>query len=288
MKSISATAFRVAITGVTVILAAFAAWRLWDNYTTSPWTRDARVRADVVSLAPDVSGLVDSVAVDDNAVVRKGDVLFTVDRSRFTIALERADAAVDAAEATRDRTATDLVRTERLLGTATTEKQRDEARESAAKADADYRSAVSQRAAAALDLERAQVQAPHNGVITNLSLHAGDYAVAGKAVMALVDSDTFRVEGYFEETKLPGIRIGAAAEIKLLGRPSPISGHVKSIAAGIEDRERSDTTGSLANINPSYNWVRLAQRVPVIISVDAPRDGTPLVAGLSATVAIKP
>ncbi len=288
MKSISATAFRIAITGVTVILAAFAAWRLWDNYTTSPWTRDARVRADVVSLAPDVSGLVDSVAVDDNAVVRKGDVLFTVDRSRFTIALERADAAVDAAEATRDRTATDLVRTERLLGTATTEKQRDEARESAAKADADYRSAVSQRAAAALDLERAQVQAPHNGVITNLSLHAGDYAVAGKAVMALVDSDTFRVEGYFEETKLPGIRIGAAAEIKLLGRPSPISGHVKSIAAGIEDRERSDTTGSLANINPSYNWVRLAQRVPVIISVDAPRDGTPLVAGLSATVAIKP
>ncbi|MEX2744627.1 efflux RND transporter periplasmic adaptor subunit [Rhizobium mongolense] len=270
-----------------VALAVYAAWCLWENYTTSPWTRDARVRADVVSLAPDVTGLVDSVAVEDNAMVHKGDLLFTVDRSRFSIALGRADAEVSAAKAALERATTDLDRAEKLLGAVATERQRDEARAIAAKADSDYRSALLQRATATLDLERAQVRAPHNGTITNLLLHAGDYAVAGKAVPALVDSDPFRIEGYFEETKLPQIRLGAKAEIKLLGWPKPLTGHVRSIAAGIEDRERSDGPGSLANINPSYTWVRLAQRVPVVIAVDAPPAGTLLVAGQSATVVLQ-
>lgn len=288
MKTIPTQTLRFLVTALTVALAAYAAWRLWEDYTTSPWTRDARVRADVVSLAPDVSGLVDSVAVEDNAVVHKGDLLFTVDRRRFSIALGRADAAVSAAKAARERATIDFDRAERLLGTVATERQRDEARASAAKAESDYRSALLQRAAAALDLERAEVRAPHNGTITNLSLHAGDYAVAGKAVMALVDSDTFRIEGYFEETKLPQITLGAKVEIRLLGWPEPLTGHIRSIAAGIEDRERSDSAGGLANINPSYTWVRLAQRIPVVIAVDTAPEGTVLVAGQSATVVIRP
>jgi RND family efflux transporter MFP subunit len=288
MKTIPATIFRFTATAITVALAAFAAWCLWENYTTSPWTRDARVRADIVSLAPDVTGLVDSVAVEDNAVVRKGDLLYTVDKARFSIALGRAEAAVSATKAALERATTDLDRAEKLLGAVATERQRDEARAIAAQADSDYRSALLQRATATLDLERAQVRAPHNGTITNLSLHAGDYAVAGKAVMALVDSDSFRIEGYFEETKLPQIKLGATAEIKLLGWPKPLTGHVRSIAAGIEDRERSDGPGSLANINPSYTWVRLAQRVPVVIAMDTPPEGTLLVAGQSATVVIQP
>ncbi|NKL33217.1 efflux RND transporter periplasmic adaptor subunit [Rhizobium leguminosarum bv. viciae] len=287
MKIIAPAALRYGVTLAVAICAGLAAWHLWETYTTSPWTRDARVRADVVSLAPDVIGLVDSVAVDDNAVVHKGDVLFTVDKSRFTIALDRANAEVDAAKAALDRADTDLVRAERLLGSVASERQRDEARAIAAKADSDYRSALSQRASTSLDLERAEVRAPHNGIVANLSLHAGDYAVAGKPAMALINTDSFRVEGYFEETKMSHIKVGASADIKLLGWPEHLKGRVASIASGIEDRERSDSAGTLANINPSFTWVRLAQRVPVRIAVDTLPDGVALVAGQSATVTIR-
>lgn len=86
---------------------------------------------------------------------------------------------------------------------------------------------------------------------------------------------------------MPQIRLGATAEIQLLGWTNPLTGHVKSIAAEIEDRERSDGPGSLANINPSYTWVRLAQRVPVVIAVDSAPQGTMLVARQSATVVIQ-
>ncbi|WP_114712394.1 HlyD family efflux transporter periplasmic adaptor subunit [Rhizobium grahamii] len=164
----------------------------------------------------------------------------------------------------------------------------DEARAIAAQADSDYRTACAQRDTAVLDFERAQVRAPHNGIVANLLLHPGDYAVAGKAAMAMIDTDTFRVEGYFEETKVPRIRVGAATEITLWGWAKPLTGHVESIAPGIEDRERTDNTGELANIDPSYTWVRLAQRIPVRIAVDALPDGRSLVAGQSATVVVEP
>jgi RND family efflux transporter MFP subunit len=287
MKSIAKYVLRYTATLTVAALAVVAAWHLWIDYTRSPWTRDARVRADVVSIAPDVTGLVDAVAVDDNAVVHKGDLLFTVDRSRFLIARDRATAEVDAAKAALDRASTDLVRAQRLLGTVASERQKDEAQATAAKADSDYRSALSQRASAALDLERAEVRAPHNGIIANLSLHPGDYAITGKAAMALINTDSFRVEGYFEETKMPHIKVGATADIKLLGWPQQLHGRVMSIASGIEDRERSDAAGSLANINPSFTWVRLAQRVPVRISVEDPPEGVTLVAGQTATVTIR-
>src|SRR6202012_754307 len=97
-------------------------------------------------------------------------------------------------------------------------------------AQAAYRQGPANRDVARLNLERAGIRAPANGVITNMELNPGDYVTAGKAVMALVDTDSLHIEGYFEETKLPGIRPGAPVEIRLMGQATVISGHVESIA----------------------------------------------------------
>lgn len=110
--------------------------------------------------------------------------------------------------------------------------------------------------------------APVNGIVTNFDLLPGRYVNAGAAVFALLGSDTFRVEGYFEETKLRRIRIGEDATVKLIGDPRLLSGHVESIANGIEDQNRSTSSNLLASVNPTFSWVRLAQRIPVRIKLD--------------------
>lgn len=285
MKTTFRNLVRVAVT-LLVIVAAFAAGReLWGHYMDDPWTRDAKVRADIVGVAPDVSGFVSEVLVRDNEAVKKGDVLFRIDRARFAIALEQSEAAVEGRKATLDQATRDRGRYEELKDVVSQQKT-EQMRASEAEAAAAYRQAVADRDLAKLNLDRSEVKASVNGVITNLGLRPGDYVNAGQAEVALVDTDSLRVEGYFEETKLPRIKVGDAVSIKLMGQGTPLSGHVESIAAGIEDRERTVGTGLLANINPTFNWVRLAQRVPVRIAFDKVPDDARLVAGLTATVAV--
>jgi multidrug resistance efflux pump len=132
------------------------------------------------------------------------------------------------------------------------------------------------------------VTSPVDGTVTNVGLEPGDYVTTGKGVMALVDSATLRIEGYFEETKLPKIHIGDRVQVRLMGEPRLLTGRVESIAAGIADRERTDSPDLLANINPTFNWVRLAQRVPVRVKPDPVPPGVQLVIGRTATVTIGP
>ena len=278
-------AIRVIVTLV-LVLAAFGAGReLWAHYMDDPWTRDAKVRADVVGVAPDVAGFVSDVLVQDNQAVKKGDVLFRIDRARFAIALEQAEAVVDGRKATLDQAKRDRERYEQLKDVVS-EQKTEQMRMSEAEAAASYRQALADRELAKLNLERTEVKAPVNGTISNLSLRPGDYVTAGTAKVALVDTDSLRIEGYFEETKLARIRVGAPVSIRLMGQAAPLRGHVESIATGIEDRERTVGNGLLANINPTFSWVRLAQRVPVRIVLDETPDGVQLVAGLTATVSV--
>jgi multidrug resistance efflux pump len=114
----------------------------------------------------------------------------------------------------------------------------------------------------------------------------GRYVNAGAAVFALIDSDTFRVEGYFEETKLRRIHVGEDAKVKLIGDARVLSGHVESIALGIEDQNRTTSSELLAFVNPTFSWVRLAQRIPVRIKLDDVPPDLLLVAGRTATVSI--
>jgi RND family efflux transporter MFP subunit len=277
---------RVAMTFAALALAVVVGLFLWDYYIKAPWTRDGRVRADIVQIAPDVSGFVTDVLVRDNQPVHQGDIIFRIDRARFALALRQADAVLAGRVATLNEANADLRRYQSLTTEAVSQQRQEQVLATQQQAQAAYDQALADQAMAKLNLDRSEVHAPVNGVITNMDLRPGTYVSAGKGVMALVDTDTLRVEGYFEETKLPRIRIGAPVRIRLMGTSRQLTGHVESIAAGIEDRDRAEGASLLANVTPTFNWVRLAQRVPVRIALDQVPQANELVAGRSATVEV--
>ena len=276
---------RILATAVLVTLALFAGHRLWTHYNVEPWTRDGRVRADIVQVSPDVSALVTAVRVKDNQTVRKGEVLFVLDRPRFDLALRQAEAAVASAEVALGQAKRENERNRSLKDLSTTE-QVEEGQSKVDQLVAQLNSARVQRDIARLNLDRTTVYAPVDGIVTNVELQPGDYASAGRQVLALVDSDTIHVDGYFEETKLPGIRVGDRALVHLMGIKRDLPGTVESIDAGIEDRERSTSSTALANVNPTFSWVRLAQRIPVRIKLDPMNGDVRFIAGRTATVSI--
>jgi multidrug resistance efflux pump len=277
---------RPALTLVIVEIALVVGRWLWAYYQEAPWTRDGRVRADVVTIAPDVSGLVAEVAVHDNQTVKRGDILFRIDPDRFELALAQSDAALANRKAQMDEAAREATRYERLNEISVSKEVQEQRLTNAEATAAAYRQAVADRAVAELNLRRAVVTSPVDGTVTNVLLEPGDYVTTGKGVMALVDSATLRIEGYFEETKLPKIHVNDPVQVRLMGEPQILTGHVESIAAGIADRERSDSPDLLANINPTFDWVRLAQRVPVRVKPDMVPPGVQLVVGRTATVTV--
>jgi RND family efflux transporter MFP subunit len=278
--------FKVVFTLALACIGALVLWHLYDYYTYAPQTRDGKIRADVVPLAADVSGQVAAVYVRDNQAVRRGQLLFLVDRERLANALVRADAAVDTAKANMVAAEREDRRYRALVGVVSTQDV-DTRRSSAESARASHRQALADRDLARINLTRAEVRAPVNGTITNFSLRAGTYATASQPVMAIVDSDSFYVAGYFEETKLGQIHDGSRVTIRVMGEDRPIRGHVAGLAAGIDDRERTTASGTLlANVNPTFSWVRLAQRVPVRIAIDRVPKGLTLIAGRTVTVTL--
>lgn len=323
---------RVLITLVVVAAALLLARILWQRDANSPWTRDGRVRADVVRIAPDVSGLIRTVAVHDNEHVQRGQVLFTIDPARFENAVQQAQAGLASAQAAlqvaqadiraaqagvvaaqaqsgslrdkaqrRDHAAlgavsaderadataaaaigqAQVLEAQARLGQAQAERSKDLAAEQLARANL---------ALAQLNLARAQVRAPSDGSITNLKLEAGDYAAAGAPRMALINSASLYVEGYFEETKLPQIQVGDPVDIRLMAGGVHLRGTVTGIARGIASRENPMGSDLLSETNPIFDWVRLAQRIPVRIAID--RASLPphlhLSAGMTATLRVHP
>lgn len=276
---------RVAVTLMMVGLAVAGGRWLWVRYNVEPWTRDGRIRADVVQVSPDVSGLVTQVHVKNDQTVAAGDALFVLDRPRYELALRQAEATVISSEVILAQARRESVRNQGLSDLVTSE-QVEEGRSKVDQLVAQVNGARVARDIARLNLERTTVRAPVAGVVTNVELQPGDYATAGRQVLALVATDTLHVDGYFEETKLPRIRVGDRAVVHIMGIPTALPGAVESIAAGIEDRERTTSSSALANVNPSFSWVRLAQRIPVRIRLDTPPSDVRLIAGRTATVSI--
>jgi multidrug resistance efflux pump len=278
---------RFVVTSLAVGAAIGVGYRLWAYYMDEPWTRDGRDRAEVVQVAPDVSGFVSEVLVKDNQTVRRGDVVFRIDRARFVLALQQADATVAGRRASLEQANADLKRYSGLSpGLVISQQRLEQVVATQLQAQAAYDQAVADRALAQLNLERTEVRASVNGTISNMELLPGNYITTGKGVMALVDSDTLHVDGYFEETKLSRIHVGDLVRVQLMGSPQVLRGRVESIAAGIEDRDRGQGASLLANVNPTFNWVRLAQRVPVRIALERTPEASALVAGRTATVEI--
>jgi multidrug resistance efflux pump len=276
---------RILVTMLVVAAAVWAAFRVWDHYEMAPWTRDGRVRANVVQIAPDVSGVVTEVPIHDNQPIAKGALLFEVDRARFELALRQAQAMLAA-----QRVALGQARREDArntgLETLVSQEVREQTHARLDQAQAAVVQATVAVDAAALNLERAQVRAPAGGLVTNLDLRQGSYATAGRPALALVDGDTFYVEGYFEETKLPRIHTGDRVRVTQMGGGAVLGGTVESVAAGISERDRSTGTNLLPSVNPTFNWVRLAQRIPVRVRLDPLPEGARLIAGQTVTVQV--
>jgi RND family efflux transporter MFP subunit len=283
LRKIIGFVMTIAIFAVAVIVGRV----LWVHYMDDPWTRDGRVRADVVNVAPDVSGAVVQMPVHDNQLVKKGDLLMEIDPSHYQIAVEQAEASVAARAAELRMRRADAARRADMDSLVVSKEARENAMQTASTAAAQLQQAQAALDAAKLNLERTKVYSPVDGYVTNLNVFRGDYASAGAAKLAIVDSHSFWVYGYFEETKLPHVRIGDRARITLMSG-GELKGHVESISRGIYDRDNPQSRELLADVNPTFNWVRLAQRVPVRLKIDEVPQGMLLSAGTTATVVISP
>jgi multidrug resistance efflux pump len=316
---------------------------MWDVYMGAPWTRDATVRAYVVTIAPEVAGRIVELHVEDNKYVHKGDLLLVVDPTNYRIAVSQGKAAVQQAQANVqnidaqmtvqqaqiDASQAQLQRGQAVLvfaqqqaeryqklakdgwGTVqnaqqfTSQLHEQEAAVQSAQenlhqalrqveslkaqrlsAEAGLAQANAQLNQAQVNLERTRILAPVDGYVTNLLAQLGDYVNVGVNTITLVDADSFWVDGYFEETNLAPIRVGDPAKIKLMGRDEIVRGHVDSIARAINVANAQPNNQGVATVNPIFTWVRLAQRIPVRIHIDAVPPGVILAAGMTATVEI--
>jgi len=278
----------VVLTLLAVAIAVVVSLHLWDYYMEAPWTRDGHVHADIIQVAPDVSGLVTELHVRDNQKVEHGQVLFVIDRARFELAVAEARAALlerqaqleqARREAKRNRVLKDLIAAETVEIGDTRVKR----------AEAALATAEAALGVARLNLERTTVRSPVDGYLSDQTMRVGDYVKTGTPVLSIVDTRSLRVEGYFEETKLHAIDIGQPVEIRVMGESQHLRGHVQSIAAGIEDRDRARGKSLLPNIDPSFNWVRLAQRIPVrVVLDDGQQTDIRLIVGRTATLSVLP
>ena len=279
-------AARVTVTLALLAGAALAGLSIWNHYLTGPWTRDGQVQADVVNLAPEVSGRVTALRVRDNQAVHRGDVLYEIDRTDYDISLAAAQANLQSKQADLLLKQDEAKRRAALTTLSTSQEETQTYESNAAMAEAAYAQAQTQLSQARINLERTRVLSPVNGYVTNLLLREGDYATAGSRNISLLDSDSFWVVAYFEETKLAGIHVGDRALVALMGYRDPVSGHVESVARGINSPNADPGTLGLATVSPVFTWVRLAQRIPVRVHIDAVPPTVLLAAGMTATVTV--
>ena len=274
---------RVVVTLSAAACAIYLVILIWDVYILSPWTRDARVLAQTVIVAPEVSGTVIDVPLTENQNVREGQVLFRLDPIRFKIALAQATSQLATAQLQLTERQEDQSRREGLAGLISSEERINSALD-ASIAEATLEGAQAAVDLARLNLDRSTIYAPVGGYITHLRLQAGDYVDSGQPVVTVLDSSTFQVVAYFEETKLGQIKIGQAASVKLMGYGPRIEGHIVSIGRGIgDDNGKIDALG-LPVVNPVFDWVRLAQRIPVDVNLDAVPAEIILASGMTCSV----
>jgi multidrug resistance efflux pump len=269
----------LAAIGVAIPIASLA----WEIYMAAPWTRDGRVRVEVADIAPEVSGTVVRVNVQENQFVHKGDVLFEIDPTRFRLAVRQAEATAESRRQDLMLRTADARRRHNLEGAVSAE-EKERYQLSAAIALANYNEALAQLDVAKLNLERSKLYSTVNGYATNVRLRVGDYATAGRRAISVVDADSFWIFGYFEETQLARVHPGDTVTIDLMGYDERLTGHVESFSRGITDRNGQPDEQGLQDVNPIFTWVRLAQRIPVRIHIDRVPDSVHLVAGMTCTI----
>jgi multidrug resistance efflux pump len=332
------------ITFTAVALAGLLGWAMWSVYMGAPWTRNATVRAYIVTMAPEVAGRIVELHVVDNKYVHKGDLLLVIDPTNFRIAVSQSEAAVLQAQASVQNIEAQMTVQKAQISASQAQLQQGQAalvfaqqqanryqtlakdgwgtvqnaqqftsqlyqQEAAVQsaqenlnqvlrqveslkaqhlsAEAGLAQAKAQLKQAQVNLERTRILSPVDGYVTNLLAQLGDYVNIGVNTISLVDADSFWVDGYFEETNIAPIRVGDPAQIKLMGHDQIVRGHVDSIARAINVANAQPNNQGVANVNPIFTWVRLAQRIPVRIHIDDVPPNVVLSAGMTATVEIQ-
>lgn len=279
------TSLRIAITVVMVILASLAGTWVWQHYLYAPWTRDGRIHADIITLSADVAGRVQELAVNNNEPVHQGQTLFQIDDTRYQAALSQARAQV-AHEKEQLRLAQHQYQRQKTRRQRSTDNpvELEKARIQAQLAAANLDVAKAEQHSARIDLERTRVKAPADGTVVNVNLQEGSTVKAGKPVLSLVKADSFYVTGYFEETKLPLIKVGQSARITLMHGNHILNGTVTSIGQAIASPAAAKDPRLLPQAQQTFSWVRLAQRIPVRIELEKVPETLTLAAGMTATI----
>jgi multidrug resistance efflux pump len=285
-KSVPLRLLRVLATVAAAGIAGMLCWKMWTTYMATPWTRDGTVRAYVVTVAPQVSGRIVDLPVKADQFVHKGDVLMVIESDDYQIALANAEADVARAKADLENKRAEAERRLHLSALAVSEEEKQSFTAAADMASAAYQRALTNRDKARLDLSRTRIVSPVNGYVTNLLTQTGDFASTGQRALSVVDSESFWVDGYFEETLLNAIHVGDRAEVSLMAYPERLTGHVTGIGRGIAVPNAQPDGSGLATVSPVFTWVRLAQRVPVRVVLDHVPPSVVLSAGLTATISI--
>lgn len=354
--------FRYLLTAAVILLAIGSlAWR-YSDYLRNPWTRDGRVMANVIQVAPRVSGPVIDLPVRDNQRVKAGDLLFRIDPRTYETDLALAQAELDrtgrdlealdkqvtAAEtgvaqanaaitqAESDLTAKrstlaeaekELARNAALLETddvsqarydtvlrdyqvdlaarqqadaalLAAHSRRDQAEAELAGAQASrgrpgadnarLRAARAQLETAELNLGFTEMRASVDGMVTNLNIRIGSQAVANQPFLALIDENSFRIDAYFRETMIADFQPGDPVLITLMSHSDQtLRGHIDSIGWGIASSDGSTGQNLLPQVSPTFQWIRLAQRLPVRVLIDEIPEGITLRVGQTASVLVE-
>ncbi|MBA5761268.1 HlyD family secretion protein [Vibrio sp. 404] len=281
---------RVFVTSMIVVLALGAVGWKYQQYITNPWTRDGQIRAQVVQVTPRITGPIIAVHIVDNSEVKAGQALFEVDPRTYQAALEKATASLAQAETLLQRTLDEAHRghslarrqpgaISKLILT-----QQSNAVESAKAGVMVAKAAVEE---AKLNLSFTKIIAPVDGYITNLNLRIGSQVVANQPVVALVDKNSYWIEGFFKETDISDVTADATATVTLMAHGGqPLAAHVESIGYGIAHKDGSTGVSLLPNVSPTFQWIRLAQRIPVRIRLDSVPQNLQLRVGASASIVI--
>ena len=276
---------RILVTVVLVILALLAGNWVWNYYLYAPWTRDGKVRAEIITLSPDVSGWVRELHIRDDQAVQQGDPLFRIDDIRYRATLARAEAQLLHEQESLRLAEHQYERRKRLhAGNSISREELDSARIEAQLAAANVALAKAELASARINLERTSVEAPADGTIVNLTLQQGNFVNQGTPVVSMVKAGSFYVTGYFEETKLPMVNVGQRATVVLMNGARKLRGKVTSVGQAIANANTQTDGQLLPQVQQTFNWVRLAQRIPVHIELDHIPDDILLAAGMTATV----
>ena len=281
---------RYLVTLGTVALAGYVLAQMFHDYLFHPWTRDGHVRAQVIKITPRVSGPIVELPVSDNQAVRKGDLLFRIDPRTYELAIEQAEAKLKQARASAEVSLDQATRARDLHKRdkgAISEQSLTRKENNLLVSEADVDVARANLYAAQLDLEFTEVRAPVDGYITNLKLRQGTQTVANQPALALIDTASFWVHGFFKETQIRNVRSGNQAVIKLMTYPDqPLEGIVENMGWGISQQDGQSDADLLPTINPTFDWIRLAQRIPVRIRLTRVPEDVTLRVGTTASVFI--